>query len=1215
MNSQLKSADEDLLADWLLEWEDSQSTSTPKSPEIIAAGRPDLLAELRARIAALAEINRLILAPNDRAMSGDSQPSDSGPKTRHDALFGRLAVLTGFVEQLALDDAVSQQRTAPFQSLADILVQRGTISEKTRQILEMLLDEYAAKPSPSPLPASATESQGCKNTDDTVNNVPNPVEKKLSHKRFGEYELLAEIARGGMGVVYKARQNKLNRLVALKMIRSGELADEGQVKRFYSEAEAAAKLDHPGIVPVYEVGEANGQHFFSMALVVGASLNELVKNDGPLAPKKAAHLLRQVVESVEYAHGKGIIHRDIKPQNILIDEAGQPRLTDFGLAKQVMGQSDLTATGQVMGTPSYMPPEQATGKLDEIGPASDVYSLGATLYFVLTGRPPFQTASTMETIRQVLNSEPVSLRRLNPALPRDLETICLKCLRKETAKRYATAGELAADLGCWLENMPITARPVGPAERAWLWCKRRPTLVLMSLLLVVLALAGTFLALERQNATRARARVEALLVAPPQGVPHAVEDLTSVQWHSLPILRQRLAEETRDASQRLHAAVALASFGEVDVPFLVASIPQAQAGECTNIVTALRGDLAGAIIQLRAQFAAATKSNDRLRLAVVLLQLGEVEPSQKFLTLASDPSQRTLFIHHLHEWRGNLADYAPLLKESDDADFQSGLCQAIGQIPVTDLSVDERQALDPILKSLFASSPHGSVHSAARWTLQQWKLELPKLTAADPAKSGGNWYVNPLGMTFLKIPSGSFERQAEDGSGKKTTVTLSRAFWLGDCEVSRKQFEAFVADPNYPLAEKPEDRKITIPPSAPPAIPAAGWPTPRGFPKTIQIPTPRLEPGKEGSLVLSPNTDYPVNRYWFDACLFCNWLSHREGLSPSYERTGDTGKIGNGFDWDVWRIVSEATGYRLPTKAEWEYACRAKSATNYCFGDDESLLGHYAIYFTDRTQPVSSRQPNGWGLFDMHGNVWEWNDDWDGPLASKPNPGQNYVLRGGSFADPAPNVRSAYRVNYQPTYSIEFLGFRVARALPPVPLTALPPTADGGRNPSVKKIEGRKDREFPPRLSDNLAFKPTTSLFPKATASHTSQYDKQERVNDGIINYKKEAFNRWTSYESTNPTDWLEIEFAQATAFSRVQLAIYDEGPQGGVQPPLSYTVEIWNGEEWLAIPDQKRLPEKPTGNDWNEVRFKNVTAKKVRVVFTHNGVARSGITEIAIWP
>lgn len=306
---------------------------------------------------------------------------------------------------------------------------------------------------------------------------------------FGDYELLEEIARGGMGVVYKARQVKLNRIVAVKMILSGHLASEGDVKRFYTEAEAAANLEHPNIVPIYEVGEHNGQHYFSMGYIEGESLSQKLA-DGPLPPQEAANIVEQVAHAIDYAHQRGVLHRDLKPANVLIDSDSQPHVTDFGLAKRVESDSDLTRTGQVLGTPSFMPPEQAAGRLDVVGPVADVYSLGAILYTLLAGRPPFQSANVLDTLKQVVEREPVSPRQLNPAASRDLETICLKCLEKSVARRYATAGELAAELRRFLNDEPIHARPISRTARFWKWCRRNPVVSALSAVCLVAVIVG-----------------------------------------------------------------------------------------------------------------------------------------------------------------------------------------------------------------------------------------------------------------------------------------------------------------------------------------------------------------------------------------------------------------------------------------------------------------------------------------------------------------------------------------------------------------------------------------------------------------------------------------------------------------------------------------------------------------------------------------------------
>lgn len=299
---------------------------------------------------------------------------------------------------------------------------------------------------------------------------------KAPARRFGNYDLIDIIAKGGMGIVYKARHLKLNRTVALKMILSGQFADELEVQRFYSEAESAARLRHPNIVGIHDVGECEGQHFFSMDYIEGKSLGDLLK-DQALKPRHAAEIMQTLAAAMHYAHTEGVVHRDLKPSNVLLDAAGSPLITDFGLAKQVSsggGQSQMTMAGTVVGTPSYMPPEQAQGRIEEVGVRSDVYSLGAILYELLSGRPPFRGAGVMETLKQVIENEPVALRALSPTIPRDLETICHKCLQKEPEKRYQTAKELTDELGRFLRGEPILAQPISLAARAWRWCKRNP---------------------------------------------------------------------------------------------------------------------------------------------------------------------------------------------------------------------------------------------------------------------------------------------------------------------------------------------------------------------------------------------------------------------------------------------------------------------------------------------------------------------------------------------------------------------------------------------------------------------------------------------------------------------------------------------------------------------------------------------------------------------
>jgi TolB-like protein/Tfp pilus assembly protein PilF len=313
---------------------------------------------------------------------------------------------------------------------------------------------------------------------------------------FGDYELLEKMGHGGQGLVYRARQKSLNRTVALKIIGLGQLATKTQLKRFHLEAEAAASLDHPCIVPIYEIGERDGSCYFSMKLVEGGPLDEVVSRE-PMPTRRAAELLAKLARAVHYAHERGVLHRDVKPGNILLDAKGEPHLTDFGLARLAETESTVTRTTDFLGTPSYMAPEQARGRDPAsagLTSATDIYGLGAVFYHLVTGHPPFAGGTTYETVRLLLETDPRQPRLLNPKIDRDLNTICLKCLEKDPKRRYSSALALAEDLECWLKHQPIQARHTGVLARGRKWLQRNPTSAVLVACLVVLAAAAGWIA-------------------------------------------------------------------------------------------------------------------------------------------------------------------------------------------------------------------------------------------------------------------------------------------------------------------------------------------------------------------------------------------------------------------------------------------------------------------------------------------------------------------------------------------------------------------------------------------------------------------------------------------------------------------------------------------------------------------------------------------------
>src|SRR5438270_4021666 len=355
----------------------------------------------------------------------------------------------------------------------------------TACLFETGLNLLASAPVAADDESGSAEDVSNVTTAPQIKKAPRPA-KTLAD--FGDYELLEEIGRGGQGVVYRARQKSLNRTVALKVIGLGHWATEAHLKRFRLEAEAAASLEHPGIVPIHEVGERNGSSYFSMKFVEGGQRDEVAKRQ-PIPIRQAVELIAKIARTVHYAHEHGILHRDIKPGNILLDQKGGPHLTDFGLARLVESESTVTRTLEVMGTPSYMAPEQAVGDNAATSSATDVYGIGAVLYQLLTGHPPFAGGTTYETIKLLLDTEPRQPRLWSRKIDRDLSTICLKCLEKDPKRRYSTARALAEDLEHWLKHEPIQARRTGILARGKKWVRRNPTGAVLAASLVALAVA------------------------------------------------------------------------------------------------------------------------------------------------------------------------------------------------------------------------------------------------------------------------------------------------------------------------------------------------------------------------------------------------------------------------------------------------------------------------------------------------------------------------------------------------------------------------------------------------------------------------------------------------------------------------------------------------------------------------------------------------------
>jgi formylglycine-generating enzyme required for sulfatase activity len=919
------------------------------------------------------------------------------------------------------------------------------------------------------------------------------------------YEILKELGRGGMGVVYQARHLHLNRVVALKMILAGSHASEQDLQRFLGEAEAVAALQDPHVVQLYEFGQHEGLPYFTMEFVGGGSLADKLRGT-PLTPGEAARLVEQLARGMACAHQRGIVHRDLKPHNVLLAEDRIPKITDFGLAKKVDAGGGLTATGAVVGTPSYMAPEQAGGQGKHVGPAADVYALGAILYECLTGRPPFRAATMMETLQQVLTAEPAAVRQLQPGVSRDLETICHKCLRKEPHRRYASALELAEDLRRFQAGEPITARPVGVGERLLKWARRRPAaaaVVLVSVLVSLGIFVGASLYEQRLKETRAAALVESLGPAETADVPRLVEQLAGYRRWADPLLLRHVQDAPEDSKEHLHASLGLIPVDEGQVDYLYRRLLKAAPAELPAIRdlllpqrAALRERLWGLLEdrnhdpdqRLRAACALAKyaaddgrwekvsadvvaklmtenslvvarwldalrPSADRLlptlaalledekrtvsevrtaaslygnlaegrpdamaalenrlaepnaparrqaNIAAALAAMGRTEKVWPVLKHRPDPTIRSYLIERLGPAGVDLKVLAARLDQEPDASVRRALVLSLCQFDEVQVRLAGREQWVARLLALYRDDPDAGMHSAAEWVLRSWKEGAGVAQIDSELKTGRvegkrQWYINRQGQTMMVIPAPGEVSVGEGPEGYKRRIDWR--FAIAAKDVTLEQFR------NCPKFKDHPD-----------------W----------------------GQVA-----DGPVNSVtWYWAAVYCNWLSEQEGIAKEQwcYLPNEKGQFAEGMqrapNWQ------QRGGYRLPSEAEWEYACRAGSVTAWSCGSTEDLLEKYAWFASNaagRSHPVGMLKPNDLGLFDMHGNAWQWCQEAYGRKEDKedivrsvgmlPNDRGREggrVFRGGAFVDHAVGVRAALRSRDWPERGRD-LGFRPARTFP-----------------------------------------------------------------------------------------------------------------------------------------------------------------------------------------